>query len=309
MPRDNDKNNGRPPRREGGAGAGYKGGGKGRSGGPGARSGGGPRGEKTFGDRKFGDKRPAGDKRPYAARAGAKPYAGKRDDFRKDGDRPASRPRFNRDDRPQRDDRGQGQEPGEKVSIGRGHREAGRERRSDHGGHEEDHPQVPDGVEREQGLQGRVKRERGQPGRHVPRRHEPVDEEAQQDLEPEEALRRLVAFTFDHHLDHESYIRLVMSENIHRGQYLAQSPRIQELNVPAIAAIRNLYERGVKTGVFRKGLDPVDIHASISALSFFNVSNRHTFGLIFKLDMTTRAYIAQRRDNVVEMIVRFMRKV
>ena len=129
-----------------------------------------------------------------------------------------------------------------------------------------------------------------------------------QDLEPEEALRRLVAFTFDHHLDHESYIRLVMSENIHRGEYLAQSPRIQELNVPAIAAIRNLYERGVKAGVFRKGLDPVDIHASISALSFFNVSNRHTFGLIFKLDMTTRAYIAQRRDNVVEMIVRFMRK-
>src|SRR5689334_15125179 len=56
-----------------------------------------------------------------------------------------------------------------------------------------------------------------------------------QDLEPEEALRRLVAFTFDHHLHHESYIRLVMSENIHRGEFLARSQRIQELNVPAIA--------------------------------------------------------------------------
>lgn len=129
-----------------------------------------------------------------------------------------------------------------------------------------------------------------------------------QDLEPEEALRRLVAFTFDHHLHHESYIRLVMSENINRGEYLAQSPRIQELNVPAIAAIRNLYERGVKTGVFRRGLNPIDIHASISALSFFNVSNRHTFSLIFKLDMTSPAYIAERRENVVEMVVRFMRK-
>ena len=129
-----------------------------------------------------------------------------------------------------------------------------------------------------------------------------------QDLEPEEGLRRLVAFTFDHHLHHESYIRLVMSENIHRGEYLARSQHIQELNVPAIAAIRNLYGRGVKAGLFRKGLDPVDIHASISALSFFNVSNRHTFSLIFKLDMQSRSYIAQRRDNVVEMIVRFLRK-
>jgi AcrR family transcriptional regulator len=128
-----------------------------------------------------------------------------------------------------------------------------------------------------------------------------------QDLEPEQALRRLVAFTFDHHLNHENYIRLVMSENINRGQYLAQSQRIQELNVPAIAAIKHLYERGIQAGVFRPGLDPVDIHASISALSFFNVSNRHTFGLIFKLDTKSPAYIAHRRDSVIEMVARFMR--
>lgn len=141
------------------------------------------------------------------------------------------------------------------------------------------------------------------------RRVREVEEELHlEDLAPEDALRRLVAFTFDHHLHHESYIRIVMAENINRGQFLAGSRRIQELNVPAIASVRKLYERGLKEGVFRKGLDPVDLHASISALSFFNVSNRHTFGLIFKLDMKSPAYIAQRRENVVEMLVRFVRK-
>ena len=128
-----------------------------------------------------------------------------------------------------------------------------------------------------------------------------------EDLEPEQALRRLVAFTFDHHLSHENYIRLVMSENINRGQYIAQSKHIQELNVPAISAIRHLYQRGVKAGAFRPGLDPVDIHASISALSFFNVSNRHTFGAIFKLDTRSPAYVAHRRDSVIDMVVRFVR--
>ena len=54
------------------------------------------------------------------------------------------------------------------------------------------------------------------------------------DLDPEQALRRLVIFTFDHHHNNEDYIRLVMSENIDRGQYLTQSRRIQDLNVPAI---------------------------------------------------------------------------
>jgi AcrR family transcriptional regulator len=128
------------------------------------------------------------------------------------------------------------------------------------------------------------------------------------DLDPETALRRLVGFTFDHHLNNEDYIRIVMSENIQRGQFLAQSASIQDLNVPAISAIKQLYERGVAQGVFRPGLDPVDIHASISALSFFNVSNRHTFGLIFKQDTRSPAYTAHRRDSVVDMIVRYVRK-
>ena len=128
-----------------------------------------------------------------------------------------------------------------------------------------------------------------------------------QDLEPEAALRRLVEFTYDHHHDHENYIRLVMSENMNRGQFLEQSKSIQQLNVPAISSIRQLYERGVAKGVFRPGLDPIDIHASISALSFFNVSNRHTFGLIFKRDMASPEALAERRASITEMIVRFVR--
>ncbi|MDB5884600.1 MAG: transcriptional regulator, TetR family [Polaromonas sp.] len=134
--------------------------------------------------------------------------------------------------------------------------------------------------------------------------------EAQQnldDLPPEDALRRLVGFTFDHHCSNPGYIRLVMSENMERGSYLAQSKIIQELNVPAIGAIDKLYARGVAQAVFRPGLDPIDIHASISALTFFNVSNQHTFGLIFKGDTHSKRAQAARRSNIVEMIVRFMR--
>jgi AcrR family transcriptional regulator len=128
-----------------------------------------------------------------------------------------------------------------------------------------------------------------------------------EDLEPEAALRRLVEFTFDRHADNEDFIRLVMNENIEQGAYLTQSKTIQELNVPAIQAIRQLYDRGVQQGVFRTGLDPVDIHASISALTFFNVSNRHTFGLIFK-DRARAAQSQARRASITDMVVRFVRK-
>ena len=127
------------------------------------------------------------------------------------------------------------------------------------------------------------------------------------DMDPETALRCLATVMFDHHLDNESYIRIVMSENINRGRYLAQSKIIQQLNRPAITLMRTLYDRGVASGVFRPGLDATDIHASISALCFFNVSNRHTFGLIFQQDLQSPSYIANRRENIVQMVLRYVR--
>lgn len=125
------------------------------------------------------------------------------------------------------------------------------------------------------------------------------------DLPPVEALAKLVGFTFDHHYGNQDFVRLVMSENIQRGEYLAQSKLIQDLNVSVIASIQELYERGVKEGVFRQGLDPIDIHASISALTFFNVSNRYTFDLIFKRNGHTAKALAVRRQRVIEMVQRF----
>lgn len=129
-----------------------------------------------------------------------------------------------------------------------------------------------------------------------------------QDLAPEDALRKLVAFTFDYQHDNEDFIRLVMNENMHRGEFLAQSQTIRQLNVPAIQAVGNVYARGVEAGVFRRGIDPLDLHMSISALCFFNVANRHSFGLIFGTDPASPSALRQRRDSIVEMIVRFVRK-
>ncbi|MFM8574959.1 MAG: TetR/AcrR family transcriptional regulator [Limnohabitans sp.] len=126
------------------------------------------------------------------------------------------------------------------------------------------------------------------------------------DLGPVQALRRLVEFTYDHHRDNEDFIRLVMSENIHRAEYLRQSKGIRQLNVKAIDAIRGVYDRGVAQGVFRPGLQPLDIHAVISALTVFNVSNRYTFGTIFdRIDPQAKAETLP-REHVVQLLLRFV---
>ena len=129
-----------------------------------------------------------------------------------------------------------------------------------------------------------------------------------EDLAPEDGLRRLVGFTVDYQLANPDFVRLVMTENIHRGEYLRQSKAIHKLNVPAIEGLRRLYDRGVAGGVFRGGLDMIDLHMSISALSVFNVANRHTFSFIFQRDLDSPAALIARRDSIIEMVVRFVRK-
>ncbi len=128
------------------------------------------------------------------------------------------------------------------------------------------------------------------------------------DLPPEDALRRLIGFTVDYQLANPDFIRLVMTENIHRAEYLRRSKAIQQLNVPAIDGLKRVLQRGLEAGLFRGGIDPVDLHRSISALSVFNVANRYTFSLIFQRDLDTPAAIIARRDSIIEMIVRFVRK-
>lgn len=128
------------------------------------------------------------------------------------------------------------------------------------------------------------------------------------DLPPLEALEKLVQFTFDHHNRSEAFIRLVMIENIHHGEYLARSRVIEDLNVAAIGTIERICARGVQEGLFREGIDATDLHWLISALCFFNVSNRATFSKIFRRDLGSKENLERLRADAVEMIVRFVRR-
>jgi len=123
-------------------------------------------------------------------------------------------------------------------------------------------------------------------------------------LPPLEALRLLVTSTFDYQDAHPDFIRLVMVENINHGEHIGQLPNFNALNAGVIDQIKRLCARGAAEGVMRKDIDPVDLHMTISALCFFNVSNRYTFSRIFRLNMGSKAALKARRDSVADLVVR-----
>lgn len=125
---------------------------------------------------------------------------------------------------------------------------------------------------------------------------------------PEQALRMLVGFTFDYQNAHPEFIRLVMNENILHGAYVARSKEIRRLNRTVIDAVGELLARGQRERLFRRHLDAIDLHMSISALCFFNVANRATFSTIFGHAMSSRQALAARRAQVIDLILRYVRR-
>jgi AcrR family transcriptional regulator len=125
-------------------------------------------------------------------------------------------------------------------------------------------------------------------------------------LDPVSAIRTLAELTFDHHESHQDFISLVAIENIHRGEFIARSPALAELNTPAVAVIARILDRGRATGVFPRQVEAIDVHMMISAFCFFLVSNRHTFGALFGVDMLDPDRRGQYRRMVGDMVVSYL---
>lgn len=132
------------------------------------------------------------------------------------------------------------------------------------------------------------------------------DELDLEEAPPADALRQLVEFTFEHHRAARDFIRLVMIENVHDGQHMPKDDEMPGQNSSAIRLLESIYARGCTEGVFRPGLDAVELHWHISALCYFNVSNRATFSRIFGGGLFSETGQVRLKRHVGEMILRFV---
>ena len=127
------------------------------------------------------------------------------------------------------------------------------------------------------------------------------------DRDPVDGMRELVLFTWRYFLAHPEFLSLLGTENLHRAAYLKQSKRIRELHSPLVGMISTLLARGEKDGVFRSGVDPVELYVTIAALGFFYLSNVHTLSTIFDRDLSAPKSIAARGQHIVDVVLNFLK--
>lgn len=126
------------------------------------------------------------------------------------------------------------------------------------------------------------------------------------DLPPGEAMRRLVEFTCDYHWKNPEFAKLVVIENVQKGRNIARSASITGLNISIIDATEKVLRRGADEGVFREAMDAVKLHMTMSALALFQITNRYTFGTIFRHDMASAEALAARRREIVDIVLRYV---
>lgn len=127
-----------------------------------------------------------------------------------------------------------------------------------------------------------------------------------ENLDPPTAVRRLVEFTWQYYLENPEFLTLLNSENLHKARHLQRSSRIQEMNSPLVQLLRDVVGRGQAQGLFREGVDPVQLYISIASLCYFYLSNNATLSTIFGRDLLAPTAMSERLSHMNEVVMGYL---
>ncbi len=85
-----------------------------------------------------------------------------------------------------------------------------------------------------------------------------------------------------------------------------QSSKVRSMHSPFVAMIESVLRRGVKEGVFRDGVDPVQLYISIAGLSYFYISNHFTLEAIFDRDLLKPKARLERLSHMTDLVLGYL---
>jgi AcrR family transcriptional regulator len=127
------------------------------------------------------------------------------------------------------------------------------------------------------------------------------------EMDPESAIKRLVAFTWNYYLEHPEFLTLVNSENLHRAKHLKSSAVIRKASNRFVSMVTAILNRGVAMGEFREGIDPVQLNITIAAIGYYYLTNRFTGSIVYERDLMARDNLDKRLKFNLDTILRLIK--
>jgi len=103
------------------------------------------------------------------------------------------------------------------------------------------------------------------------------------------------------------FVALLNDENRLGAVHVRRSAKLPQMHSPFLELLADTLDRGEREGLFRRGVDPMQLYISIAALGYFYFSNASTLSAIFKRDLAAEAARRQRRRHVIDLVMHALR--
>jgi AcrR family transcriptional regulator len=104
--------------------------------------------------------------------------------------------------------------------------------------------------------------------------------------QPLEGVLALLKFVYDYFEKHPEFEGLLRTENMMQGKFVLRSQHVTQAAFPLRQVMTDLVESGERKGVFREGLDPVQVYVTILSVSRFHLANAYSLSALLGTDLT-----------------------
>jgi AcrR family transcriptional regulator len=126
------------------------------------------------------------------------------------------------------------------------------------------------------------------------------------DTEPLDGVLQMFDFIDHHFAKHPELRNLLAFENLNRAQHLKRSTRIPEMATPVLGLLGKLVKRGEAEGVFRPGVDPLQLYITMVSLAYYSKSHGYTLSRIFETDLLSSAWQQSQQAHTRQLLTAFL---
>ena len=122
---------------------------------------------------------------------------------------------------------------------------------------------------------------------------------------PAELIRDLVHSYFEFLVADQSFVRILMWENLNGAALLREAGQ-SDLKAVALDFIGRIISKGKSEGVFRPDADEYQVTVSLLNFAFSYFTNVHTLSYVLSSDMLDSNAISERADFISDILIKYL---
>lgn len=123
---------------------------------------------------------------------------------------------------------------------------------------------------------------------------------------PLDGVLALLKFVYDYFEKHPEFEGLLRTENMMQGKFVLRSQHVTQAAFPLRQVMTDLIASGERAGVFRKGLDPVQVYVTILSVSRFHLANAYSLSALLGADLTRPEWRKARFRHASDLLIAYL---